>query len=136
MDTPVRGDMTQMMETLNSIPIYPETIKLHATRKLALAAELGLCEDEKGRISWISDEAKRNAIDKRIGRMIPKPEPKCEKNKAYNAFGKSQKLKEWACEYGICYQTLSTRMHVQGMSLEEALTKPKQTNKEKVRPRV
>lgn len=36
----------------------------------------------------------------------------------------------------IYNNTLNSRIRLYGMSLEEALTKPKQTNEEKVRPRL
>ena len=136
MDMSMQGDATPMMRLLDSIPVYPESIRIHSTRKLALASELGLCEDEKGRVSWISEEAKRVALCKRAGKTCSMPEHRAGRNKSYSAFGKSQTLREWANEYGIHYQTLNTRLNTYGMRLEDALTKPMQTSKDKARPHI
>ena len=140
MAMPIQEENVSMMDILNLIPVYPETIRLNANRKMALASELGICEDDKGRVSWISEEAKKNAIEKRIllktQKILSKTLPNKNKNKLYSAFGRSQTLHEWADEYNMLYQTLCSRINTYGISLEEALTKPKQTSKDKVRPHI
>ena len=140
MAMPIHKETTSMMDILNLIPVYPETTRLNANRKMALASELGICEDDKGRISWISEEDKKNAIEKRTllktQKTLPKTLPNKNKNKLYSAFGRSQTLHEWADEYNMLYQTLCSRINTYGISLEEALTRPKQTSKDKVRPHI
>ena len=64
MAMPIQEENVSMMDILNLIPVYPETTRLSQNKKMALASELGICEDDKGRISWISEEAKKNAIEK------------------------------------------------------------------------
>ena len=136
MAMPIQKETTSMMDILNLIPVYPETTRLNANRKMALASELGICEDDKGRISWISEEAKKNAIEKRTLLKAQKTLPNKKEKKLYSAFGRSQTLHEWADEYNMLYQTLCSRINTYGISLEEALTKPKQTSKDKVRPHI
>ena len=136
MAIPIHKETTSMMDILNLIPVYPETTRLNANKKMALASELGICEDDKGRISWISEEAKKNAIEKRTLLKTQKTLPNKNKNKLYRAFGRSQTLHEWADEYNMLYQTLCSRINTYGISLEEALTRPKQTSKDKVRPHI
>ena len=132
----IQKETTSMMDILNLIPVYPETTRLNANKKMALASELGICEDDKGRISWISEEAKKNAIEKRTLLKTQKILPNKKEKKLYSAFGRSQTLHEWADEYNMLYQTLCSRINTYGISLEEALTRPKQTNKDKVRPHI
>ena len=136
MAMPIQKETASMMDILNLIPVYPETTRLNANRKMALASELGICEDDKGRISWISEEAKKNAIEKRTLLKAQKTLPNKKEKKLYSAFGRSQTLHEWADEYNMLYQTLCSRINTYGISLEEALTKPKQTSKDKVRPHI
>lgn len=136
MAMPIQKETTSMMDILNLIPVYPETTRLNANKKMALASELGICEDDKGRISWISEEAKKNAIEKRTLLKTQKILPNKKEKKLYSAFGRSQTLHEWADEYNMLYQTLCSRINTYGISLEEALTKPKQTSKDKVRPHI
>ena len=136
MAMPIQKETTSMMDILNLIPVYPETTRLNANKKMALASELGICEDDKGRISWISEEAKKNAIEKRTLLKTQKILPNKKEKKLYSAFGRSQTLHEWADEYNMLYQTLCSRINTYGISLEEALTRPKQTNKDKVRPHI
>ena len=136
MAMPIQKETTSMMDILNLIPVYPETTRLNANKKMALAAELGICEDDKGRISWISEEAKKNAIEKRTLLKTQKILPNKKEKKLYSAFGRSQTLHEWADEYNMLYQTLCSRINTYGISLEEALTRPKQTSKDKVRPHI
>ena len=136
MAMPIHKETTSMMDILNLIPVYPETTRLNANRKMALASELGICEDDKGRISWISEEAKKNAIEKRTFLKTQKTLPNKKEKKLYSAFGRSQTLHEWADEYNMLYQTLCSRLNTYGISLEEALTRPKQTSKDKVRPHI
>ena len=136
MAMPIQKETTSMMDILNLIPVYPKTTRLNANRKMALASELGICEDDKGRISWISEEAKKNAIEKRTLLKTQKILPNKKEKKLYSAFGRSQTLHEWADEYNMLYQTLCSRINTYGISLEEALTRPKQTNKDKVRPHI
>ena len=136
MAMPIQKETTSMMDILNLIPVYPETTRLNANRKMALASELGICEDDKGRISWISEEAKKNAIEKRTLLKTQKILPNKKEKKLYSAFGRSQTLHEWADEYNMLYQTLCSRINTYGISLEEALTRPKQTSKDKVRPHI
>lgn len=136
MAMPIHKETTSMMDILNLIPVYPETTRLNANRKMALASELGICEDDKGRISWISEEAKKNAIEKRTLLKTQKTLPNKKEKKLYSAFGRSQTLHEWADEYNMLYQTLCSRINTYGISLEEALTRPKQTSKDKARPHI
>lgn len=136
MAMPIQKETTSMMDILNLIPVYPETTRLNANRKMALASELGICEDDKGRISWISEEAKKNAIEKRTLLKTQKTLTNKKEKKLYSAFGRSQTLHEWADEYNMLYQTLCSRINTYGISLEEALTRPKQTSKDKVRPHI
>ena len=136
MAMPIQKETTSMMDILNLIPVYPKTTRLNANKKMALASELGICEDDKGRISWISEEAKKNAIKKRTLLKTQKTLPNKKEKKLYSAFGRSQTLHEWADEYNMLYQTLCSRINTYGISLEEALTRPKQTNKDKVRPHI
>lgn len=136
MAMPIQKETTSMMDILNLIPVYPETTRLNANRKMALASELGICEDDKGRISWISEEAKKNAIEKRTLLKTQKTLPNKKEKKLYSAFGRSQTLHEWADEYNMLYQTLCSRINTYGISLEEALTRPKQTSKDKARPHI
>ena len=136
MAMPIHKETTSMMDILNLIPVYPETTRLNANRKMALASELGICEDDKGRISWISEEAKKDAIEKRTLLKTQKTLSKKKEKKLYSAFGRSQTLHEWADEYNMLYQTLCSRINTYGISLEEALTRPKQTSKDKVRPHI
>ena len=136
MAMPIQKETTSMMDILNLIPVYPKTTRLNANKKMALASELGICEDDKGRISWISEEAKKNAIEKRTLLKTQKTLPNKKEKKLYSAFGRSQTLHEWADEYNMLYQTLCSRINTYGISLEEALTRPKQTNKDKVRPHI
>ena len=136
MAMPIQKETTSMMDILNLIPVYPKTTRLNANRKMALASELGICEDDKGRISWISEEAKKNAIEKRTLLKTQKILPNKKEKKLYSAFGRSQTLHEWADEYNMLYQTLCSRINTYGISLEEALTRPKQTSKDKVRPHI
>ena len=136
MAMPIQKETTSMMDILNLIPVYPKTTRLNANKKMALASELGICEDDKGRISWISEEAKKNAIEKRTLLKTQKILPNKKEKKLYSAFGRSQTLHEWADEYNMLYQTLCSRINTYGISLEEALTRPKQTNKDKVRPHI
>ena len=136
MSMPIQKETTSMMDILNLIPVYPETTRLNANRKMALASELGICEDDKGRISWISEEAKKDAIEKRTLLKTQKTLSKKKEKKLYSAFGRSQTLHEWADEYNMLYQTLCSRINTYGISLEEALTRPKQTSKDKVRPHI
>ena len=136
MAMPIQKETTSMMDILNLIPVYPETTRLNANKKMALASELGICEDDKGRISWISEEAKKNAIEKRTLLKTQKTLTNKKEKKLYSAFGRSQTLHEWADEYNMLYQTLCSRINTYGISLEEALTRPKQTNKDKVRPHI
>ena len=131
-----KKETTSMMDILNLIPVYPKTTRLNANKKMALASELGICEDDKGRISWISEEAKKNAIEKRTLLKTQKILPNKKEKKLYSAFGRSQTLHEWADEYNMLYQTLCSRINTYGISLEEALTRPKQTSKDKVRPHI
>ena len=83
MAMPIQKETTSMMDILNLIPVYPETTRLNANRKMALASELGICEDDKGRISWISEEAKKNAIEKRTLLKTQKTLPKQKLEKDY-----------------------------------------------------
>ena len=136
MAMPIQKETTSMMDILNLIPVYPKTTRLNANKKMALASELGICEDDKGRISWISEEAKKNAIEKRTLLKTQKTFPNKKEKKLYSAFGRSQTLHEWADEYNMLYQTLCSRINTYGISLEEALTRPKQTSKDKVRPHI
>ena len=136
MAMPIQNETTSMMDILNLIPVYPETTRLNANRKMALASELGICEDDKGRISWISEEAKKDAIEKRTLLKTQKTLSKKKEKKLYSAFGRSQTLHEWADEYNMLYQTLCSRINTYGISLEEALTRPKQTSKDKARPHI
>ena len=136
MAMPIQKETTSMMDILNLIPVYPKTTRLNANKKMALASELGICEDDKGRISWISEEAKKNAIEKRTLLKAQKTLPNKKEKKLYSAFGRSQTLHEWADEYNMLYQTLCSRINTYGISLEEALTRPKQTSKDKVRPHI
>ena len=136
MAMPIQKETTSMMDILNLIPVYPETTRLNANKKIALASELGICEDDKGRISWISEEAKKDAIEKRTLLKTQKTLTNKKEKKLYSAFGRSQTLHEWADEYNMLYQTLCSRINTYGISLEEALTRPKQTNKDKVRPHI
>ena len=136
MAMPIQKETTSMMDILNLIPVYPKTTRLNANKKMALASELGICEDDKGRISWISEEAKKDAIEKRTLLKTQKILPNKKEKKLYSAFGRSQTLHEWADEYNMLYQTLCSRINTYGISLEEALTRPKQTNKDKVRPHI
>lgn len=140
MAMPIQEENTSMMDILNLIPVYPETTRLSSNRKMALTSELGICEDDKGRVSWISEEAKKNAIEKRTllktQKTLLKTLPNKKRNKLYSAFGRSQTLHEWADEYNMLYQTLCSRINTYGISLEEALTRPKQTNKDKARPHI
>lgn len=136
MAMPIQKETTSMMDILNLIPVYPKTTRLNANKKMALASELGICEDDKGRISWISEEAKKNAIEKRTLLKTQKILPNKKEKKLYSAFGRSQTLHEWADEYNMLYQTLCSRINTYGISLEEALTRPKQTSKDKVRPHI
>ena len=136
MAMPIQKETTSMMDILNLIPVYPETTRLNANRKMALASELGICEDDKGRVSWVSEEAKKNAIEKRTLLKTQKILPNKKEKKLYSAFGRSQTLHEWADEYNMLYQTLCSRINTYGISLEEALTRPKQTSKDKVRPHI
>ena len=136
MAMPIQKETTTMMDILNLIPVYPKTTRLNANKKMALASELGICEDDKGRISWISEEAKKNAIEKRTLLKTQKTLPNKKEKKLYSAFGRSQTLHEWADEYNMLYQTLCSRINTYGISLEEALTRPKQTSKDKVRPHI
>ena len=136
MAMPIQKETTSMMDILNLIPVYPETTRLNANKKMALASELGICEDDKGRISWISEEAKKNAIEKRTLLKTQKILPNKKEKKLYSALGRSQTLHEWADEYNMLYQTLCSRINTYGISLEEALTRPKQTSKDKVRPHI
>ena len=106
MAMPIHKETTSMMDILNLIPVYPETTRLNANKKMALASELGICEDDKGRISWISEEAKKNAIEKRTLLKTQKTLPNKKEKKLYSAFGRSQTLHEWADEYNMLYQTL------------------------------
>ena len=50
MAMPIQKETTSMMDILNLIPVYPKTTRLNANKKMALASELGICEDDKGRI--------------------------------------------------------------------------------------
>ena len=136
MAMPIQKETTSMMDILNLIPVYPETTRLNANKKMALASELGICEDDKGRISWIREEAKKNAIEKRTLLKTQKTLTKKKEKKLYSAFGRSQTLHEWADAYNMLYQTLCSRINTYGISLEEALTRPKQTSKDKVRPHI
>ena len=136
MAMPIQKETTSMMDILNLIPVYPKTTRLNANKKMALASELGICEDDKGRISWISEEAKKNAIEKRTLLKTQKTLTNKKEKKLYSAFGRSQTLHEWADEYNMLYQTLCSRINTYGISLEEALTRPKQTSKDKVRPHI
>ena len=136
MAMPIQKETTSMMDILNLIPVYPKTTRLNANKKMALASELGICEDDKGRISWISEEAKKNAIEKRTLLKTQKTFPNKKEKKLYSAFGRSQTLHEWADEYNMLYQTLCSRINTYGISLEEVLTRPKQTSKDKVRPHI
>ena len=136
MAMPIQKETTSMMDILNLIPVYPKTTRLNANKKMALASELGICEDDKGRISWISEEAKKKAIEKRTLLKTQKILPNKKEKKLYSAFGRSQTLHEWADEYNMLYQTLCSRINTYGISLEEALTRPKQTSKDKVRPHI
>ena len=136
MAMPIQKETTSMMDILNLIPVYPETTRLNANKKMALASELGICEDDKGRISWISEEAKKNAIEKRTLLKTQKTLTNKKEKKLYSAFGRSQTLHEWADAYNMLYQTLCSRINTYGISLEEALTRPKQTSKDKVRPHI
>ena len=136
MAMPIQKETTSMMDILNLIPVYPETTRLNANRKMALASELGISEDDKGRMSWISEEAKKNAIEKRTLLKTQKTLTNKKEKKLYSAFGRSQTLHEWADEYNMLYQTLCSRINTYGISLEEALTRPKQTSKDKVRPHI
>ena len=136
MAMPIQKETTSMMDILNLIPVYPKTTRLNANKKMALASELGICEDDKGRISWISEEAKKNAIEKRTLLKTQKTLPNKKEKKLYSAFGRSQTLHEWADEYNMLYQTLCSRINTYGISLEEALTRPKQTSKDTVRPHI
>ena len=136
MAMPIQKETTSMMDILNLIPVYPEATRLNANKKMALASELGICEDDKGRISWISEEAKKNAIEKRTLLKTQKTLTNKKEKKLYSAFGRSQTLHEWADEYNMLYQTLCSRINTYGISLEEALTRPKQTSKDKVRPHI
>ena len=136
MAMPIQKETTSMMDILNLIPVYPKTTRLNANKKMALASELGICEDDKGRISWISEEAKKNAIGKRTLLKTQKTLTNKKEKKLYSAFGRSQTLHEWADEYNMLYQTLCSRINTYGISLEEALTRPKQTSKDKVRPHI
>ena len=136
MAMPIQKETTSMMDILNLIPVYPKTTRLNANKKMALASELGICEDDKGRISWISEETKKNAIEKRTLLKTQKILPNKKEKKLYSAFGRSQTLHEWADEYNMLYQTLCSRINTYGISLEEALTRPKQTSKDKVRPHI
>ena len=140
MAMPIQEENMSMMDILNLIPVYPKTTRLNANRKMALASELGICEDDKGRISWISEEAKKDAIEKRTllktQKTLLRTLPNKTRNKLYSAFGRSQTLHEWADEYNMLYQTLCSRINTYGISLEEALTRPKQTSKDKVRPHI
>ena len=136
MAMPIQKETTSMMDILNLIPVYPKTTRLNANKKMALASELGICEDDKGRISWISEEAKKDAIEKRTLLQTQKTLTNKKEKKLYSAFGRSQTLHEWADEYNMLYQTLCSRINTYGISLEEALTRPKQTSKDKVRPHI
>ena len=136
MAMPIQKETTSMMDILNLIPVYPETTRLNANKKMALASEFGICEDDKGRISWISEEAKKDAIEKRTLLKTQKTLPNKKEKKLYSAFGRSQTLHEWADEYNMLYQTLCSRINTYGISLEEALTRPQQTSKDKVRPHI
>ena len=136
MAMPIQKETTSMMDILNLIPVYPKTTRLNANKKMALASELGICEDDKGRISWISEEAKKDAIEKRTLLKTQKTLTNKKEKKLYSAFGRSQTLHEWADEYNMLYQTLCSRINRYGISLEEALTRPKQTSKDKVRPHI
>ena len=136
MAMPIQKETTSMMDILNLIPVYPKTTRLNANNQMTLASELGICEDDKGRISWISEEAKKNAIEKRTLLKTQKTLPNKKEKKLYSAFGRSQTLHEWADEYNMLYQTLCSRINTYGISLEEALTRPKQTSKDKARPHI
>lgn len=140
MAMPIQEENASMIDIMNMIPVYPKNTRLSQNKKMALASELGICEDDKGRVSWISEEAKKNAIEKRTllktQKTLLKTLPNKNKNKLYSAFGRSQTLHEWADEYNMLYQTLCSRINTYGISLEEALTRPKQTNKDKARPHI
>ena len=92
MAMPIQEENVSMMDILNLIPVYPETTRLNANKKMALASELGICEDDKGRISWISEEAKKDAIEKRTLLKTQKTLPNKKEKKLYSAFGRSQTL--------------------------------------------
>lgn len=134
-----------VMEALKKIPVYPESVSLPGEVKIKLASYCQLCEDDRRRISWISQEAKDEFLSKSEPlskqkqsteqEQSSKQEAKSAKNKPYTAFGKTQTLHEWADEYGIKFNTLYSRIKLYGMDLEKALTKPKQTNEEKFKPR-
>lgn len=136
MAMPIQEENASMIDIMNLIPVYPETTRLSQNKKMALASELGICEDDKGRVSWISEEAKKDAIEKRTLLRTQKILPNKKEKKLYSAFGRSQTLHEWADEYNMLYQTLCSRINTYGISLEEALTRPKQTSKDKVRPHI
>ena len=126
--------MSRLEDVLRAIPVYPETIKIKYMG--TLPPYLYLCEDDKCNVSWISEEAKRKGLSEYRNATKTYNAPKSNKIIKYTAFGKTQTLHEWAEEYGIKYSTLNSRIRLYEMNIEEALTKPKQTNEEKVRPRL
>lgn len=125
-------------EALKMIPVYPESIKIPDNIRMSLDSKYPICEDEKCRLSWISQEAKDSMLNERIPKKKFKVKRKktIEKNKLYDAFGKSKTLREWSEEYDINYHTLNSRIRMYGMTLEEALTRPKQIKADKVRPTI
>ena len=81
-------------------------------------------------------DTSKDAIEKRTLLKTQKTLTNKKEKKLYSAFGRSQTLHEWADEYNMLYQTLCSRINRYGISLEEALTRPKQTSKDKVRPHI
>lgn len=52
--------MLKVEEFLKTIPVYPDSIKIKGVT--TLPSYIGLCEDEKCNISWISNEAKEEGL--------------------------------------------------------------------------
>lgn len=50
------------LEIYKSIPTYPESVKVGKER--TLAADAPLCEDEHGRVSYISSEARKRWLNR------------------------------------------------------------------------
>lgn len=57
-----------MYHMLLSIPVYPDSVRL-GTRSLHLAAELPLCEDDTGAISFTSEEERESCLAKARAKM-------------------------------------------------------------------